>query len=109
MNFFISDSLKDKLDIETIVNQKTSNESNSYELFELIESENKVFISYYVNNFIVKKQYNIKDVNSCIRFKKNMQFKFKSIKNYNNKIILTIFIDAKLFWEFIEDEKHINK
>ena len=108
MNFFISDSLKDKLDIDSLTKKVVETNSYNYELSSIEESEGKVFITFYIKKPDIKKFYRFKEINDSIRFKHNIDFNFKSIKNYNNNILLTIFIDAKIFWESLEDEKHSN-
>jgi hypothetical protein len=111
MSFLISESLKDKIDLDTLTKEDMHDGLTNYELFELTVSDNKVYLSLYSNNFVIKNYYMIKKVNSNFKslyFKENMKFKFKSIKNYNNKTVLTIFIDEKLFWENIEDEEYSN-
>lgn len=95
-NLIVSESIKDKINIEQFDNVKTLNVN------KLICKNEFVYLTFiYDDNFKIKKNYNIKSIyieETNYIFKEKLLFDFYSFEYTDTNKLITFCIEKELFW-----------
>ena len=100
-------------EIENIVNMQTANNQKEAvnNVIEININDKMCNVHYASKHLTIRSTYNLSEIcidNRTLKFAKPLTFKFKSFKKYDDKYIVILSIEAKLFWENLKDEEHNN-
>lgn len=95
-NFIVSESIKDKINVEQFDNVEV------LRLNKLICKNDLIYLTFiYDDNFKIRKNYNIKSIyieEVNYNFKEQLSFDFYSFKCNNENKLITFCIEKDLFW-----------
>ena len=99
-NIILSDSIKDKIDIDQF------NYDEIFYVQEIICKDEIVFVTFiYNDNLKIRKNYTIKSIHiedDNYIFKEKLTFNFSSFGNTSEIKLITVCINAKLFWSNLD-------
>lgn len=108
MKYYVSNELKGRIDMNS--SQAPFDQSQSTCHVQNIDvCEGYVYLQYYCKSLLLKPRitFDCLTISDKVRhFLSPMEFKLKSIKKDDNKLLVTIFIEDELFWEKLDEKDH---